>query len=146
MSGVRVATSHPDDNYYNTLILGDIEVVIPLEVDLENDPDDPDKLRLESEDGSYSVELTAGSEGVEQDGDNALNYYHFTGVIPGTYSVDVKVGDDWHTVIRGLEVNYKGAFVDGQSFESTTDASQLGTPEIETPELFEDETEDVGDC
>jgi len=37
----------------NTIVLGGIDVVVPVEIDLEDDASTPDELRLVSDDGYY---------------------------------------------------------------------------------------------
>ena len=125
----RVATSHPSDQTYNTLVLDGINLIIPLEIDLDNDPDTPDMVRLKSDDGGYEAILTAGQEGVEQDGDNPLNYFHFHYVPLGVFSIAVKIADQWCTIVASLRVTHTGVFVGDVNFEAQTDGSELGTPE-----------------
>ncbi len=141
--GIFVATSDPGDQTHNTLVLGDIEVVIPLEADLDGDPDTPDSVRFRKHDGSFESQLTVGDPGVEKDGDNPLYFYHFAGVSPGEYSIDVKMGDQWHTVLHGLRVTHQGAFVGDVSYEGPSDGSVLGTPdEVLADDLPEDPDEE----
>lgn len=127
--GVRVATSNPEDKTYNTLVVGSLEVVIPMEADMDGDPDTPDSIRLRNEGGGYQSELTAGQPGVEQDGDNPLYFYHFQAVPVGIYAVEVKIDGGWYPVLRGLRVSPKGLFVNGISYQQPADGSVLGTPE-----------------
>lgn len=147
VNSVYVATSNPDDNNHNTIALGNIEVVIPLEADLDGDPDTPDCVRLTNDDGAYQCDLTVGGPNVEQDGSNPLYYYHFQYVPVGQYSVQVKVGDTWNTVLCGLQIGFDGAFVGDVSIEGTTDGSVLGTPEWDLVDDLPDEPDlDLGCC
>lgn len=136
---VFVATSNPGDDTHNTLVLSGIELVIPLEADLDGDPNTPDCVRLTKEDGSFQSELTAGGPGVEQDGENPLFFYHFSGVSMGEYSIEVKVGDNWHTILRGLRLSHKGAFVGDVSYEGPSDGGSLGNPELELADDLPDD-------
>jgi len=144
---VYVATSLASDQNHNTLVLGNIEVVLPMEEDEEGVPNKPDCVRLRCEDGSYRSELAAGSPGVEHDGDNPLNYYHFLGMPAGRYTVEVRTGEQWNTILRGLDISHKGAFVDGVSWEASTDGGVLGTPECDDADELPDMDEpDCGNC
>ncbi len=117
-----------------------IDLVIPLEVDLDNDPDTDDEVRLRSLDGEYEQRLRASDQEVTQEGDHPLLNYRFGAVPPGLYCVEVKVGEEWYLVLDGLRVTRKGVFVGEESFEQKTDPSTLGTPEEE--EEFEEEDRD----
>ncbi len=105
-----------------------IELVIPLEADLDGDPEHPDCVRLTEQSGLYSAELTEGSPDVVPDGENPLNYYYFHQVPPGLYNVEVKVKNHWSKVIIGLQVSLQGASFRGHSFEAETKGEQMGTP------------------
>ena len=140
-----VATSNPNDSTRNTLTLSGIELVIPLEADLDGDPDTPDHIRLRHLDGAYEAELSVGDPAVEPDGRNPLNYYHFFEVPIGRYAVEVKVGDQWCTVLTGLKVTPQGAFLGEVRFEAKTDGSRLGKPELDmADELPEEHAADIG--
>jgi hypothetical protein len=145
LAGIRVATSLPGENYHNTLVLGDIEVVLPMEVDEEALP--KESVRLRAEDGSYQAELKDSGSGVERDGDNPLNYFHFLNVPSGRYVIEVQTGDQWHIVLRGVDISQKGAFVNGVSWEDSTDGSVLGTPDSkDSDELMDFEEPRCGNC
>ena len=64
---------HPEGQKgHNVLVLEVVDVVIPLEADLDEDPDHPDTLRLRREDGAYEAVLKGDDPDVEPDGDNPL--------------------------------------------------------------------------
>lgn len=133
-----VATSGPDDNKYNTLVLSGIELVIPLEADLDADPNTRDSIKLVSQDGAYECVLTVGDTEVVKDGENPLYFYHFHFVPPGFYRVEVKIGEEWVPIISDLQVNQEGVFLNNVSFEGKIDSDSLGKPEKEVePDVFE---------
>lgn len=144
--GVPVATSNPDDQTHNTLVVAGIEVVVPMEADMDGDPDTPDSVRLRKEDGGYQSELTVGQPGVEQDGDNPLFFYHFQCVPVGEYAVEIKIDGGWYPVLRGLRVSHKGLFVGDVSYQQQSDGSVLGTPEWYPAEELPEEPEPGWEC
>ena len=145
MSAVRVATSLPSESYHNTIVLGDIEVVLPVELDEEDLI--RESVRLRSEDGSYASTLQEGDPGVECEDDHPLSYFHFLNVPPGRYVVVVRSDDRWHMVLRGLDISYDGAFVNGVSWEGSADPGVLGTPDRkDSDELIEFEEPRCGNC
>jgi hypothetical protein len=124
-----------------------VELVIPLEADLDGDPEEPDRVRLRQMDGGYAAELTVGDPEVVQDGDHPLYYYHFHLVPPGMYMVEVKVAEEWRTVLSGLQVSVQGAFFGGKSFEDDANGGTMGTPDYElADELDMQETPELGCC
>jgi hypothetical protein len=147
MSDTYVAVCHPGERYHNTIVLGDIEVVIPLEGDLDDDPDTLDCVRLRHQDGLYEATLTEGSPGVEPDGQNPLNRYHFPAAVPGPYTIEVKVGDTWHAVARDVNITRNGAHFEAIDLEGDADGSVMGTPD-DSPfaDLDDSDDPDYGRC
>ena len=143
-----LAPFNPGEQGYNTLVLSGIDVVVPLEVDLETDPNSADEIRLKSRDGLLEAQLKAGDPDVTQDGENPLLLYRFRDVTPGIYCVELLIGKKWYQILGELHISRKGAFVQGQSFEEPSDGSPLGTPVedsvIEDEEPPERETECTG--
>ena len=124
-----------------------VELIIPLEEDIDGDPETPDRIRLIQQDGAYTAELTVGDPDVVKDGENPLYYYHFHAVPPGKYAVEVFAHKHWHAILAGLQVSVQGAFYSGKSFEADTDGDQMGTPhEFLADELPPDHSLDLGCC
>jgi hypothetical protein len=139
----RLAAASPCEGVEPKLV----ELVIPLEEDLDDDPNEPDRIRLRQLDGSYQSVLVEGGENVRKDGDNPLHYYHFQLVPPGLYTVEVFTHNHWHTILTGLSVSTQGAFMGQQSFEDSTNGNRLGTPEdYNADQLLDDPTVDFGCC
>lgn len=133
-----VALSSAGEQSLNTIVLPHIDLVVPLEIDLDDDPDAEDEVRLRSDDGSYEVKLKAGDPDVNQDGKNSLLFYHFRNVPSGVYSVEVKILEAWSIILSGLIVAKGGVFVGGRSFEGSITGAELGTPEDEVDESSDD--------
>lgn len=124
-----------------------VELIIPLEEDLDDDPYEPDRVRLRQLDGGYQSELVEGGPDVRQDGQHPLHYYHFHQVPPGLYTVEVWTHEHWHTVLDGLTVSTAGAFLGEQSVEASSTGEDMGTPEEWiVDELLEEEELDMGCC
>jgi len=124
-----------------------VELVIPLEADLDGDPEKADRIRLRQEDGGYEAELTVGDPDVIKDGENPLYYHHFHLVTPGSYTVEVKSYDHWRTVLCKLQVSVQGAFYAGSSFEGEADGGKMGTPDYQLVDEMEiSEPLDLGCC
>lgn len=141
-----LAPSNPGEQRYNTLVLSGIDVVVPLEVDLETDPNPHDEIRLKSKDGLYEAHLKPGDPAVTQDGDNPLLLFTFRDVLPGIYAVEVFIGKKWYQIMGDLHISRKGAFFQGQSFEEPSDGSPLGTPVDEFVVEDEEPKEMETDC
>lgn len=139
-----VALSRPTDSTFNTLELGGLDLVIPLERDLDKRPDEPDEIRLASDDDSYAHTVRSDDPSVKPDGGTPLLLYPFPNVPPGFYSIGVRVGPVWVTVLRGLRVTRTTVFLGEKSFEQKPDGSSLGRPEA-PPEEESIEIEDLFD-
>jgi hypothetical protein len=131
-----VALNRPDDTSHNTIVLAGLDLVVPVEIDLDDDAETEDEVRLESDDGWYEAHVRSSEDSVERDGDRPVLLYPFEEVPPGIYSVATKVGDTWWTVIRGLRVTRAAVYYgDTKLHGDRDDWSKLGTPE---------ESEDTG--
>jgi hypothetical protein len=126
-----VALSMPSDATFNTLELGGLDILIPLERDLDKRPELADVLRLSSDDGSYSRMVTSEDPNVKQHEDTPLLLYRFPDVPPGHYSIAVQIADRWTTVVHGLRVSRTNVFLGDRSFEAELDGKSLGKPEPE---------------
>lgn len=109
-----VMLGNPGDDAFNVLVLGGIDVVVPLERDLDDDPLQDDEITLKSVDGTWEQTVLSGSEDVEEDDEAGVLYYRFRLVPPGIYSVFVNVAGEPAEVVRGLIVRREGVFVGGR--------------------------------
>jgi hypothetical protein len=100
-----VALSNIGETERNTIVLGGVDVVIPLELDMDGDPFQDDAVCLCSVGGHWEdVRLSSDPE-VTASRDKRHLYYEFQDVPSGVYHVDVRIGDQWTTVLRGLLVS-----------------------------------------
>lgn len=123
-----VALSHPEDKTRNTVMLGGLDIVIPMERDLDKDPDTPDELRFKSKDGGYETHVTSDGPDTEPDDGTPLLRYRFRDVPPGQYTIAVKVEDDWLNVVAGIRVTRTEVRFGDGSYEDAPEGSKLGTP------------------
>jgi hypothetical protein len=109
-----VALGNPDEDDHNTIVLSGIDIVIPVELDMDDDPFQDDSVRLRAEHGHYDQVLVASDPDVEVDAEARWLYYRFRLVPPGVYRASVRIGTDWMPLLRGLVVTKEGAFVNGE--------------------------------
>lgn len=72
-----------------------LDIVIPLEADLDGDPEHEDVLRLRAVDGSFERMLKASDDDVTKASDGPLLSYCFRAVPEGAYELAVQIGDIW---------------------------------------------------
>ncbi|WP_224366428.1 carboxypeptidase-like regulatory domain-containing protein [Hyalangium versicolor] len=123
-----VMLGEPGQQAHNILVLGGMDIVIPLERDLDGDPMQDDTIRLASLDGSYALVLKASDLDVEPDPDNRLLHYRFRGVPPGVYSVAVNIAGEWSVVIPDLIVRRSGAFLGERKLPSQFEGGPMSAP------------------
>jgi hypothetical protein len=133
-----VALGNVGEKDHNTIVLTGIDVVVPLEMDLDGDPLQDDEVHLRATHGYYEQVLSSSDEDVEVDPDARLLYYRFRFVPPGAYSVSVRIRGHLVTVLRGLVVTRSGAFVGGKKL-----AAEF--PDAKAAEADGDEHEDLPD-
>ncbi len=138
----HVAPTDPGRKRHNTLVLSGLDLVIPLEVDLFDDPEPDDEIRIRSEDAGYEAQLKLGASEVEQEGDSPLFLFRFREVPIGTYDVSIRLGEEWLDVVRGLEVTPRGVYRDGREYGPTVDGADLGVPDEEADDPDDDEPEE----
>ena len=103
---VSVGNTGEDD--HNTIVLGGVDVIVPVEMDLDGDPLHDDEVRLRSRDGSFEKVLLVSDPDVESDHDTRVANYRFRLVPYGIYDVSVRVGASWMELIHGLLVASRG--------------------------------------
>lgn len=114
MDTYDIGLGNPDDKDFNTIVLSELDVVFPLEMDLDGDPLQDDEVRLCSEGGEYDEVLTVSHPDVTPDAEKSLLYYRFRWVTPGVYTLMVRVAGEWHVLSRGILVSAKGAYLGSQ--------------------------------
>lgn len=107
-----VSLGNRGERSHNTLVLPGVDLVVPLERDLDGDPLQNDEVHLVADDGSLDRRLTVDDPAVRDDGDGLLRY-EFRGVPFGVYHVSVRVGGELIEVMHGLEVRRRGVFHEG---------------------------------
>jgi len=107
-----IALGNPGEKDFNTIVLSGVDITVPLEMDLDNDPLQDDEVRLRSEDGHYEKILLASDADARPDEDKHLILYTFRLVPPGAYRISVRVSDQtWLDVVTGLVITREGAFI-----------------------------------
>ncbi len=109
-----VAVFDPGDAYYNTIVLPGMEIIVPLEEDLDCDPLQDDEVRLQRLDGGFEQIRKASDPEAIPDHEAALIYYHFTDVPAGYYRVSARIGGEWVDVTLDLMLTSKGAHMSGR--------------------------------
>jgi hypothetical protein len=128
-----VAVGTPGSPTPNTLVLGGASIVVPIEMNPEEDPLHDDEVRLWSVRGTYDRTLLASDAEVEPDHDSRLMHYRFDDVPFGVYRIAVCVAGEWHDLMHGLVVAEDGAYLGGKKLE--TDKPQL---EVAPPDQLAD--------
>lgn len=109
-----VALGTPGESHGNTIVLGGATVVVPLEMDPDNDPLHDDEVRLWSPRGGYDQTILADDPGVLPDPKARLIYYVFDDVPLGVYRVAVCVAGEWHDLMHDLVVARDGTYLRGK--------------------------------
>jgi hypothetical protein len=135
-----VAVGAPGAPAPNTLVLGGASVVVPIEMNPEEDPLHDDAVRLWSVRGSYDCTLLASDAEVEPDADSRLMHYRFDDVPLGVYRVAVCTAGEWHDLMHGLVVAQDGVYLGGKKLE--TDKPQI---RVAPPEIPSDDDEEEAD-
>jgi hypothetical protein len=145
---LHVAPGLSDDSTFNRIVLAGLDVVIPLEIDLDDDPETDDAIRLVDRNGAYARVLEAGDPDMTRNGDAPFLQCTFRLVPPGVYDVDVRLHNEWHTVIGGLDVTRRDVRLLGESFLGERDLGEFAQsePADESEEPDEDDADDAVDC
>jgi hypothetical protein len=106
-----IMLGNPGESDHNTIVLSGIDLVVPLELDLDSDPLHDDEIRLKSETSAFERILLSSDPNATPDPDKHLLLYRFRVVPPGIYRISVKVGETWSDLVVGLVVSKKGAYL-----------------------------------
>lgn len=124
-----VSLGNKGEDDHNTIVLSGIDIVVPVELDMDGDPFQDDAVRLRAEHGHFDQVLVASDPDVEIDTDSRYLFYRFRHVPPGAYRASVRIGDDWVPLLRGLVVTKDGAFVGGKKLGEDRPQSKPAEPE-----------------
>lgn len=113
-----VALFEPGDEGHNTLVLSGIDVVVPVEMDLDGDPLQDDEVSLRALHGGYEQVLATGDPDVRADPERRVAYYRFRFVPPGLYRVAVRIGGAWVPIGTGLGVRKDGVYWSGTKLDA----------------------------
>lgn len=136
-----VATFDEDDGNIQVLILAGHDVIVPVELDAENDPLQDDWVSLRSVGGAYEAFLQPGMPDVEADVPNRRWYFRFRDVPFGAYRVELLVGEAWTELIPDLVVRREGVFAGGKKLGAAKPTEQVA-PAAEVEPAPEPELED----
>jgi hypothetical protein len=132
-----VAFGNTNGKDFNTIVLSGVDITVPLEMDLDDDPLQDDEVRLRSEDGHYDQTRLASDADAKPDKDKRLVLYTFRLVPPGAYRVSVRIGaEKWMDVVTGLVVKRDGAYVGDTKLGTEAEAVKEEPPEeaVDSPE------------
>jgi len=132
---------------FNTIVLSGVDLTVPLEMDLDDDPLQDDEVRLQSEDGRFEKHVLASDPDAKPDVDKRIVLYTFRLVPPGMYRVSVRIGaEKWLDVVTGLVVTKQGAFLGDKKLGSEPEAVSETTDEpAEEPPEAPQEPEELGE-
>lgn len=116
------------DSAFNTLVLSGVDVVVPLELDADEDPLQDDEVLLRSVDGYYEQVLTWNDPDVARDEAHRLLHYRFRLVPPGVYNVLVRVAGESTEVLNGLIVRRDGVYIGGKRLATERSGPALAPP------------------
>lgn len=123
-----VALGNESEKDHNTIVLTGVDLVLPLEMDVDGDPLQDDEANLRSASGHYDRTLTVAHPDVTPDKDNGQLLYRFRDVPPGHYRVAVKVANRWVPVLRGIIITKNGAFVGDKKLETDVPEVKAAAP------------------
>ena len=151
MDTYDVGLGNPDDDDYSTIVLSGLDIVFPLEMDLDGDPLQDDEVRLRAEGGAYDEVLTVSHPDVVPDLEKSLLYYRFRWVPFGVYTLMVRIAGTWHALTEGILVSAEGAFLGDEQLGEALPSEGMAPPaelvdltieEVDTGR-FDDEEADI---
>ena len=133
-----VALFNPGESEHNTIVLGGVDVVIPLELDMDGDPFQDDAVCLRSQGGDWEHVMLSSDPEVLSAPDKRHLYYPFHDVPSGLFNVDVRIAENWVTVISNLLVSRGAAYIGDTPLDETV---ANGSPAIDDPHALVDREE-----
>lgn len=141
-----ISLGNPTESDFNTIVLSGVDLTVPLEMDLDDDPLQDDEVRLRGESGHYERHLLASDPDVRPDPDRRIVLYTFRLVPPGVYRVSVRIAEErWLDVVTELVVTREGAFIGDHKLGVETEAVPEAAPELDAEEPEEPEAEVLGE-
>ncbi len=118
----------PGGQPFNNLVLSGVDVVLPIERDLDDNPLLDDEVVLLAADGQPLQSVSSSDQEVEADEANRLLFYRFYDVPYGVYDVAVRIAGKSYVVIPGLIVRREGAFVNGKPLSAERPSAAMEPP------------------
>lgn len=128
---------------HDTLVIGGIDLVIPMELDLDDDPLQDDQLSLVSETTEWQQTLTIVDEDVTVQPESRRSLFRFRDVPYGIYRTEVCIARQRVVLHRGIIVRAEGAFLGDRELGGdvapapggavVTDLPPAPTPRYEEP-------------
>lgn len=123
-----VALGNPSEADHNTIVLSGIDLLVPLELDLDDDPLQDDEVRLQAIGGGFERILLSSDPQVQPDPAKRLLIYRFRAVPSGVYRLSVKVGERWTDLFVGLVVRKDGAYLGSKKLDARAPEAVTETP------------------
>lgn len=119
----NVATMLPAQKGKNTLVLSGVDLVVPVEMDLDEDPLQDDEVRLVRSDGHFERVLTASDADATREEDGERLLYRFRDVPPGVYAVQARIHThEWASIVEGIVVTTRAAKWNDEDLGGSPDA------------------------
>jgi hypothetical protein len=142
-----VALFNPGDQDHNTIVLGGVDLVIPLELDIDGDPFQDDAVCLRSHGGHWEHALTSADPEVTAAPDKRHLYYPFHDVPAGLYHLDVLIAGQWTSVASNILVSRGEAWLGSRRLTGAVpDSIPARAGDDRTPEPAESHAADCGCC
>ncbi|HEU0122685.1 MAG TPA: hypothetical protein VFQ91_19290 [Bryobacteraceae bacterium] len=133
MEPYPVALFNPGEKEFNTIALPGMDIVIPLQEDLDCDPLQDDEIRLAELGGGYErIVKSSDPEAVPERG-AGLIHYHFPNVPPGLYQLAIRIAGQWLPLASDLVITPKGAFIGKKKLGSSAPKLELETRKAPEP-------------
>jgi len=134
-STLHLAPSFRDDTRYTTLVVTGVDLEVPLEADLDDDPLQDDEVALDGADGSRRI-LKVGDPDVRLDPGRRLYLYRFRDVPKGIYTLSVRLSDrSWAPILSGVLVTREGATHGGRPLSTSAAPALPDEPPREPAEV-----------
>jgi hypothetical protein len=135
---LHVAPAFADDTRFATLVVTGVDLEVPVEADLDDDPLQNDRVALDGADGSRRV-LEVGDPDVRLDPGRRMYLYRFRDVAKGVYTLSARLSHGrWAPIIAGVVVTRQGATHAGRAL-STSAAPAIPEPQPAQPPDVPDE-------
>ena len=137
-----VALFNRGEREYNTIVLPGVELVIPLEEDVDCDPFQDDEIRLSEIGGGAERIVKSSDAAAVPNHEERLIYYHFADVLPGLYRLSVRIGGQWVELANDIVVTPRGAYAGRRRLGGAP--SKVAFDTREAPRLVPETSEPAG--